>query len=139
MELSFEYASDDDINFLTDNAKHVLPETWRRKVASREVILAKDRGKIVGWLSYTLLYDILPFINALVVLEDHRRQGIGAQLVLFFEREMVLQGADKLMTSSLAHETGQHFWRKLGFRDVGGILLSDEPLEIFFRKDFVRE
>jgi len=33
------------------------------------------------------------------------------------------------------NEQAQHFYRKLGYRDAGSLLLDEEPLEIIFVKD----
>jgi len=41
----------------------------------------------------------------------------------------------KIMTSTLSNEQAQHFYRKLGYRDVSSLLLNQEPLEITFVKD----
>lgn len=38
------------------------------------------------------------------------------------------------MTSSMSDESAQHFFRKLGYRDAGALLLPDETLEILFLK-----
>jgi hypothetical protein len=40
-----------------------------------------------------------------------------------------------LMTSTLANENAQHFYRKLNYKDAGSLLLPDEPLEIIFIKE----
>ena len=55
-------------------------------------------------------------------------------MVEFFESQMKEQGFSDTMTSSLANEEGQHFWRKMGYKDIGGFLLADEPLEVCFKK-----
>jgi hypothetical protein len=39
------------------------------------------------------------------------------------------------MTSTLANEGAQHFYRKLGYRDSGCLILEDEPLEILLTKN----
>ena len=52
------------------------------------------------------------------------------------ESESDKAGFERMMTSSMANEQGQYFWRELGYKDIGGILLADEPLEVFFRKSF---
>jgi ribosomal protein S18 acetylase RimI-like enzyme len=47
---------------------------------------------------------------------------------------MKQQGCALLMTSTLATEDAQHFYRKLGFKDAGCLLLDNEPLEIILTK-----
>ena len=47
---------------------------------------------------------------------------------------MAAQGFRLVMTSTLSSEQAQHFYRALGYRDAGSLLLEGEPLEIFFTK-----
>jgi len=48
---------------------------------------------------------------------------------------MKTQGYKKVLTSTLSNEDAQHFYRKLGYKDCGSLLLPDEPLEIIFIKE----
>jgi hypothetical protein len=38
------------------------------------------------------------------------------------------------MTSTFSNESAQHFYRRLGYRDAGCLLLADEAMEILFTK-----
>jgi GNAT superfamily N-acetyltransferase len=134
-ELRIEYADGEDLPFLRQHYDRAAPDLLERKIAAREIIVARLDSGIAGWMTYTWLFDCLPFINELFILEEYRRNGIGSKMVEFFEEEMTAAGQRVIMTSSLANEEGQHFWRKMGYRDAGGVLLADEPLEVFFRKD----
>ena len=48
-------------------------------------------------------------------------------------------GYKMLMTSTQVDENAQHFYRKLGYQDAGGLLLSvpdyQQPMELFFIKE----
>ncbi|MDJ0704440.1 MAG: GNAT family N-acetyltransferase [Leptolyngbyaceae cyanobacterium MO_188.B28] len=136
MKVAIEYADEGDLDSLREHHHRVSAKVLKKKLLAEEVLVARCKGQIVGWLTYTLLYDTVPFINLLGVAEGCRGEGLGTQLVQFWEDEVKRAGADSVMTSSMANEQGQHFWRKLGYKDVGGVLLADEPLEVFFRKDF---
>jgi GNAT superfamily N-acetyltransferase len=129
-----DYALPDDLDPLRQRCDHIPAAVLRAKIDAREVVVARRQGQIVGWLTTTLLWDLFPFINLLVVAEAHRRQGIGRQIVAFVEAQARAAGAAHLLTSSQADEEGQHFWRAVGFHDVGGLRLGDVPLEIFFAK-----
>ena len=114
---------------------HVTAEMLMRKAGQREVLLACRNSKIAGWLRFGFFWDSIPFMNLLFVEEAVRRQGMGRALVAFWEQEMQKQGYKRVMTSSLADEQAQFFYRKLGYRDCGCLLLPDEALEILFVKD----
>jgi GNAT superfamily N-acetyltransferase len=135
MDATIEYAVDADLAFLAERSSEKSPEVLRRKIQAGEVIVARLGGEVVAWMTYTLLYDVVPFINILYILQEHRRRGLGTRLVRFLESEVSKAGFRRVMTSSLSNEQGQHFWRKMGYKDVGGVLLADEPLEVFFRKE----
>lgn len=55
----------------------------------------------------------------------------------FWENEMVRLGYDKVMTSSQANESAQHFYRKLGYQDAGSFFPFCNDLEIIFTKELV--
>jgi GNAT superfamily N-acetyltransferase len=134
MNVTLDYARPGDLDLLRQRCDHIAPPVLQAKIAAREVVVARHQGQIVGWMTTTLLWDLFPFINLLVVAEGHRRQGIGRQMVQFVESRARAAGASHLLTSSQADEEGQHFWRRMGFHDVGGLRLGDVPLEIFFAK-----
>jgi len=129
------YATKEDAEFLLKNDKHISPFVLQRKIENNEVILAVDTNVIVGWLRFNYFWDSTPFINMLYVLAPYRGQGIGRNLVYYFEQAMQTANYKSLMTSTLADEQAQHFYRKLGYRDVGCLLLPDEALEILFVKE----
>lgn len=49
---------------------------------------------------------------------------------------MIKEKYNKVMTSSLSNENAQHFYRNLGYKDVGSLLL-EEALEIIFIKKLI--
>ena len=55
-----------------------------------------------------------------------------------WESEMKTMGYGIIMTSTQVDETAQHFYRKLGYKDCGGLLLDipgyEQPMEMFLCK-----
>ncbi|MNP74328.1 hypothetical protein D3C76_1711890 [compost metagenome] len=47
---------------------------------------------------------------------------------------MKQKGYDMVMTSTQADEGAQHFYRKLGYKDAGCLILDSQPLEILLTK-----
>ena len=133
--VTIEYADETrDYDYLATNDRHVQPEVLKRKIRQGEVIVIKDEQRPVGWLRYGYFWDEFPFMSMLMLEEGYRRKGLGRKLVEFWEKEMRDQDHDSVMTSSLANEQAQHFYRVLGYVDCGALLLPGEALEIFFRK-----
>lgn len=100
------------------------------------VLLLDDRPAAL--LRYNLFWDSIPFCTLLVVEEACRRQGYGQRLLLHWEEEMKAMGYGLLMTSTQVDEQAQHFYRKMGYRDCGGLLLDvpgyAQPMELFMLK-----
>lgn len=132
-EAVIEYASADDLPFLMrgDQNCPTLPE----KVSRHEVLVARLDAIAVGWLRFGYFWDTIPFMHLLFLLEPYRGQGIGRQLVTFWEDEMKRLGHQQVLTSTQANQRAQHFYRKLGYADVGGFTLPGQPgLELLLHK-----
>ena len=70
----------------------------------------------------------------LYVEEQARNEGYGRRLVNDWEKMMFKQGYKTIMTSTQSDESAQHFYRKLGYIDRGGIFLPNEAMEIILMK-----
>jgi len=128
------FAGPDDLDFLTGEDHHVGRDVIRDKVARREVMVAYAEDSPVGFLRYGYFWDEIPFMNLLWVEEGSRGKGYGTRLVSFWEREMRKLGYDSVMTSSLSNEHAQNLYRRLGYVDVGSLLMPGEPREVVFLK-----
>lgn len=78
-------------------------------------------------------------MNMLFFLEDYRQKGYGKSLVDYWEKILIAKGHKRFLTSTLANEDAQHFYRKMGYRDIGGFVLPLEPLEIMLMKDITQD
>ncbi len=132
--MRYEYALEMDYNYIYEKDKHVSKELIKTKIHQNEIIIARDINRNIGWLRYGYFWDNIPFMNMLYIEEEYRRKGIGTGLVKFWEDEMKMKGYNLVMTSSLANEQAQFFFRKLGYNDSGCLLLNNQPLEIIFTK-----
>ena len=121
--------------YLSDR-EHLANGLLNDLVVSGRVLLVEDHpsGQVLGWLRWCLFWDDVPFMNMLFVREDQRRKGLGRQLVTEWETRCRQSGYGTAMTSMLSSEAAQHFYRRLGYRDAGCLLLPGEALEIFFTK-----
>jgi ribosomal protein S18 acetylase RimI-like enzyme len=128
-------ATDSDYEYLQSRDHHILESLILPKIKGKEIyLLRNDDERVIGWLRYGFFWDNTPFMNMIWIDEAYRGNGIGEQAVLFWEDEMKQKGFKLAMTSTLANEEAQHFYRKLGYRDAGCLLLENEPLEILLTK-----
>ncbi len=133
--MKIEYASETDFQYILNNDKHISRELIKTKIKGKEILIVREQdAKIIGWLRYSYFWDNTPFMNMLYLDEDYRSNGVGKELVGFWEIEMKRKGYELVMTSTLSNEQAQHFYRKLGYKDSGSLLLENEPLEIIFTK-----
>lgn len=113
---------------------HLNQAQMERKISAAEVIHAEQDSIIVGILRYSLFWDELPFMNLIRIAEQHQRQGVGRSLVATWEQNMARVGYKCVLTSTQADEQAQHFYRRLGYTDIGGFVMPSEPLEIILHK-----
>jgi ribosomal protein S18 acetylase RimI-like enzyme len=128
------YAEKNDFLWLTKHEKHISEKILKKKIENTELYVVENNGKLIGWLRYNLFWDNIPFINMLYFLEEYRRNGIGTKLVKYWENEMKQKGYKNVLTSTLSNEEAQHFYRKMGYKEIGGLKYFDEPYEIIFHK-----
>lgn len=132
--LKIRLAEECDFEILSRNDKHVSAEMLKKKISDKNILIAEKDGKFAGWLRYNLFWDEMPFMNMLFVTEKFRGTGIGGALVRRWEKMMSEQGYKFLLTSTQANEYAQHFYRKLGYNDLGGFFPFGEEYEIILGK-----
>ena len=134
MNVTIRYACPECSLWLRKRDIHVTESVINKKISDKEIIIAQTESEIIGWLRFGYFWDNTPFVNMLFIEADHRRKGVGKKLLLYWEAEMKKNHYELVMTSTLSNENAQHFYRKLGYKDAGSLLLPGEPLEIIFIK-----
>jgi len=132
MEIVF--ATEKDYKYISERDKHIEETLIRTKIKEKEIFILKDSDLEIGWMRYGYFWDNTPFMNMIWIDEDYRGRGIGEKAMLYWEKLMSQRGFKLVMTSTLSNEEAQHFYRKLGYRDAGCLLLENEPLEVILIK-----
>lgn len=107
--------------------RHLTREAFARKVRDKSGYVLLADGAPVGLLRYSLFWDQIPFCNLLYIERAQQNKGYGSALTARWEQDMRALGHCLLLTSTQADETAQHFYRKLGYRDCGNMLLDFSP------------
>lgn len=128
-------ATNSEKSYLNENYRHISQQMFERKFVAGEYMVIKEDDKPFGWLRWGYFWDEIPMMNMLNIDLDYRNRGYGKQLVTMWEKHMLENGHTMVMTSTLSNESAQHFYRKLGYKDSGGLLLPNEALEILFTKN----
>lgn len=132
--MNIRIANKGDLSILVHYDKHISGDELAYSMMRERILIIEENNHLIGWLRYNLFWDNTPFMNMLYILEDYRGKRYGKVLTLFWEEQMKRLGYELVMTSTLSNEGAQHFYRKLGYRDAGSLLLPQEPLEIIFIK-----
>jgi len=131
--VKIRFATEKDIDYLTDYDGHVSKKMLVTKVENKQVIVAYINNEFAGFLRFGFFWDEIPFMNMLFVLEKFRQEGIATALVKYWEKEFE-DSHTILLTSTLSDETSQHFYRKLSYQDIGGFVLPGESMELILMK-----
>ena len=123
-----------DLSFLAEHDRHVTPAEMDNCIRLGRILLMEGNGERIGWLRWNLFWDNTPFMNLLYLLEGYRMQGYGRALVRHWEESLREKGYAAAMTSTQANEAAQHFYRHLGYVDIGGFLQPGEPYELILHK-----
>lgn len=133
------YVKKEDEQFWYRLDKHLPGTEFEEKVRTKRgyVLLLEDMP--VGLLRYSLFWDNTPFCNMLYIEKEYQRKGYGKLLMEYWENDMKEQGYAMLLTSTQVDETAQHFYRKQGYKDCGGLIIDiprfAQPMEMFFIKE----
>ncbi len=127
-------AEESDFEILSQHDKHISAEILKKKISDKNIFVAESDGEFAGWLRYNLFWDEIPFMNMLFVPLKFRGVGIGGKLVKEWEKLMSEHGYKMLLTSTQANEYAQHFYRKQGYKDLGGFTPFGEEYEIILGK-----
>lgn len=135
---SIRYAKEDDKVFWFSLETHFSVHEFELKVRDKRGYIISYGDKPVGVMCYNLIWDIIPFITMIYFDEPYRKKGLGRKAILFWENEMRSLGYKMVMTSTQVNEPAQHFYRKLGYTERGGIFLDatpyTQPQEMFMLK-----
>ena len=136
--LKIRYMQQEDKDFWYSLDRHLPEQEFQNKVFNKRGYVLLDEHSPVGLLRYNLFWDNTPFCTLLYVDEKHQRKGYGKMLMEHWERDMKAQGYGMLLTSTQVDEDAQHFYRKLGYRDCGGLVMDipgyEQPMEMFLMK-----
>ena len=134
MDAIIRTAGPQDLPFLSRHDRHVALAELDNSLRRGRILIIEVSGEPAGWLRWNFFWDNTPFMNLLYLLEGCRGQGLGRALVRHWEDAMREADYAAVMTSTQADEFAQHFYRHLGYRDVGGFALPGDPYELIMVK-----
>ena len=135
MDAIIRMAALPDLPFLAEHDRHITPAELDCSIRlSRVLIMETAAGEPIGWLRWHLFWENTPVMIMLYLREDDRMQGYGRALTRHWEQLLREKGYAAAMTSTQANEGSQHFYRHLGYTDIGGFLQPGEAYELILFK-----
>ena len=136
--LTIRHVLHQDKDFWYSLDSHLPEQEFDYKVSTKQGYVLLEDNIPVGLLRYNLFWDNTPFCTLLFIDQAHHRKGYGKMLMAHWEKDMKAQGYSLLLTSTQVDEEAQHFYRKLGYKDCGGLLIDipgyEQPMELFMIK-----
>lgn len=138
MNITLRTAVLEDMDILRSYDQHISPEALRDAAQQERCFIICADNAAVGVMRYGLFWDSIPFLNLIYLDDTRRRQGIGRQAMGLWEQRMREAGHGMVMLSTQSDEDSQHFYRSLGYRESGCIMMDipgyEQPMEIIFTK-----
>lgn len=132
------YVQPEDRDFWFRLDRHLPKEEFEKKIRDKKGYLLLEDGIPIGLMRYNLFWDNTPFCTLLFVDPAYQRKGYGKKLMAYWEADMKARGYGMLMVSTQVDEDAQHFYRKLGYQDAGGLVITlpgyEQPMEMFLVK-----
>ena len=141
--LNIKHATNQDMDYML-SIGHWPPSPLAEqevecKIRDKRCYILRVDNDIVGIARFNMMFEFVPFLTLLWLEEPFRGKGYGTQVMNHWENEMRDLGYKMIMVSTQVDEDGQHFYRKLGYRDIGAIALDippyQQPLELFMAKE----
>lgn len=132
------YVQKEDRDFWLKLDGHLSETEFERKIRDKMGYVLIENNIPIGLLRYHLFWDNTPFCTMLFVEWEYQQNGYGRKLIEFWENDMKSLGYGMIMTSTQVDEDAQHFYRKMGYQDSGGLIINipkyEQPMELFFIK-----
>lgn len=136
--INIRYVKTEDREFWLGLDRHMPESEFVSKVRDKRGYVLTDKDEPAGFLRYNPFWDNTPFCTMLFISREYRNKGYGRKLMEHWEDDMKLQGHGMLLISTRADENSQHFYRKLGYKDCGGLVIDipgyEQPMELFLIK-----
>ncbi len=128
-------AQDKDLAFLRGFSSECRDDQLRAQIRDGRLRIIESSEGSVGFIKFYVLWEVLPFIEVVMIRNDCRGRGIGRAAVRAWEEEMSARSFQRAIVSTQADERAQYFWRRVGYQDCGSLALPGRPVELFMYRD----
>lgn len=133
--IEVRYAKYEDYELVLTIDSSISSARWKQWTDNKQAVVAFLNNEFAGWLQYSLFMEKTPFINRLYVFEKCQRQAVGSFLLLYCEDAVRNLGFKQLMLSVEEDNTAREFYKKFGYRMLGGFDCFDNHKELMLGKE----
>ena len=135
---SMSYATLEDKPHFCNEWENLPESEFESKIRDKRCYVIRLDGEPIGYMRYNLIFDFVPFLTCFYIDDAHQGKGYGKKTMHQWEDEMRSLGFKMIMVSAEVQEQAQNFYRKLGYKDMGGIVMDippyEQPFELFLGK-----
>lgn len=128
----------EDLEILVDLDSDIDADILQQKIIAEQCLVLVEEDTIIGYLRYSLFLDRIPFLNLLHVKPAYRGLGHSAELLNYWETEMMAMGHFLLMCTADSTQHLQHFYRDSDYVDAGNFLIPGEEFQVILMKTLIR-
>lgn len=136
--MRIDYFSDEDRDFASSIDENIKEREFKNLKCTKTGYVIWNEDIRIGIITYSLLWEKIPFMNLIFINEKYRGKGFGSKAILEWENEMRKLNYKMTLVSTQVDENAQYLYRKLGYIDCGELLFEntpyDQPAELFLRK-----
>ena len=111
------------------------PSFINAKLRDEQAFVAKENGKPVGFLLYSIWWGNCPFIEYVKIKEPQQRRRVGLKLLQAAAQDIQAQNFKELISSSeVVNDIGNNFHTKWGFKKLNTLPLPHGE-EQFYKVD----
>lgn len=138
MNIQLGQARPCDIELIRQYDRHISAQALSEAVGQGRCFIITADDIPVGVMRGGMFWDSIPFLNLIYIDDAYRRRGIGAAAMKLWEQVMKDSGHGMVMLSTQSDEPAQHFYRSIGYRESGCLMLDlpgyEQPMELIFVK-----
>lgn len=136
--IAIRYVKREDRHFWFRFDRHLSDQEFENKVHTQRGYVLFAENRPVGLMRYNLFWDQIPFCTLLYIDPKEQHKGYGKKLMEHWQDDMKEKGYGLLLVSTQVDEQAQHFYRKIGYQDCGGLIMNvpgfEQPMELFMCK-----
>ena len=126
------------LNFFKEDTSQVIRKYLDERFRKKEVLIAEERGKLIGFLTFSKNYfhhsDYAQFV---MINRNHRRKGIATALMKHFEKQARKRKCRRIFSSAEPwNKIAIKMHRKLGYERCGYVdnIWGEGKRDLFFSK-----